>query len=228
MRVAGVAVAAVLALAAGCGGGSPSPEPGSTETAPPVSATTSPGLSVAPDAPALDEDRLPPQDAINGLREGAPRALAGPQAFVDALYQAGDPTKPVAAVRLREAGYSGGVLRDQLGQDPSSGLALLRTYVMRLRDDDAARAEVEAAVEEVRGSTTEPTRDLDLAGIEGARGLRVDVDQNGVRGAVVFVSFAVGDELYGIQAVGRSASAVRDDEIIGAAREHYARLAAAP
>lgn len=231
--------AAVAALAlgagvvAGCGGSSAAVT--TTVTTDSLPSTTAPGTAAqvtTPEAPAptatLGEDRLPPADALANLKSGEARVLDDPTAFVDALYQAGDPTKPAATARLTAAGYAGGVLRDQTGTDPGTQIALFRTYALALRDDAAARAEVTAAVQEVRDSTTAPTTDIAVSDIPGAEGLHVEVDQGGVKGAVAFVTFPAGAYVYGLQGVSTDDAALPQDEIIGAARDLYERVTAAP
>ena len=237
---AAAAAAASLALlagaAAGCGGSSDTVTrtvttdslPG-TVTTPAPPATAPPATTPAtPPAAAVGEDSLPPSDALAGLRTGVARPLGDAQSFVDALYQAGDPVKPSAVARLSASGYTGGILRDQVGQDPARGIALFRTYAVALRDEAAARAEVGAAIEEVRASTTQPTRDLDLSGLPGAQGLHVDIEQGAITGAVTFVTFSSGRYVYGLQGVSTNAATLPEDEIIGAARDLYERVAAAP
>ena len=232
MRRPVVATLATLALvagtAAGCGGSSSTVTKtvttDSLPTTPGVSAATVAGLPTA----AIGDDRLPPLDAVPGLRTGVAHQLADPQAFVDALYQAADPTKPVAAARLEGAGYAGGALRDQVGADPAKGLALFRSYAFRLGGDAAAQSEVDAAVEEVTSSTTQPTTDIDLPDLPGARGLHVEIDQGQIKGTVVFVTFAVGPYVYGLQGVSTNDAALPQDEIIGAARDLYEKVTAAP
>ena len=120
------------------------------------------------------------------------------------------------------------MLRDQTGEDPSSGLALLRSYALALRDDAAARQEVERGVDEVRRTTPATITDVAVADVPGARGLRVDVEQGGTRGTIVFVTFAAGPNVYGIQGVSRGEAAVPQDEIVGAARDLYEKVTAAP
>lgn len=237
MRARAAAAAASLALlagaAAGCGGSSETVTrtvttdslPGTTTA--PAPPATAPATS--PQAPsAVGEDSLPPPSALAGLRNGVARPLGDAQSFVDALYQAGDPVKPSAVARLSASGYAGGILRDQVGQDPARGIALFRTYAVALRDDAAASAEVGAAVEEVRASTNQPTRDLDLADLPGAQGLHVDIQQGTLTGAVVFVTFASGPVVYGLQGVSTNTATLPEDEIVGAARDLYERVTAAP
>ena len=241
MRPRTAAITAALALlagaAAGCGGSSETVTrtvttdglPAAT-TASSASAPTTPGVTPPPAtmSAAVGEDRLPPPDALAGLRDGVARPLGDAQAFVDALYQAGDPVKPSAVARLGASGYAGGILRDQVGQDPARGLALFRTYAVALRDDDAARAEVGAAIEEVQASTTQPTRDLDLPDLPGAQGLHVDIEQGAITGAVTFVTFSSGPYVYGLQGVSTNTATLPEDEIVGAARDLYERVTAAP
>jgi hypothetical protein len=237
MRPRTAAIAAALAMlagaAAGCGGSSDTVTRTVTTdslpgTAPAPPATAPPATTPAPATAAVGEDRLPPPDALAGVRAGVARPLDDAQSFVDALYQAGDPVKPSAVARLTAAGYAGGILRDQIGQDPARGIALFRTYAVALRDEDAARAEVDAAIEEVRASTTQPTRDLDLSDMPGAQGLHVDIQQGAITGAVSFVTFSSGPYVYGLQGVSTNTATLPEDEIVGAARDLYERVTAAP
>ena len=130
--------------------------------------------------------------------------------------------------RLESAGYAGGVLRDQVGEDPAKGIALLRTYAVKLRDEAAAQSEVDDAVEEVKAQTSAPTTDIDVGDVPGARGLHVEVDQGGVKGKVAFVTFAAGPYVYGLQGVSTNDAALPQDEIVGAARDLYEKVTAAP
>lgn len=234
--------AAVAALAltagatAGCGGSSATVTKTITTdslpatTAPSASAPTTPGVTAPPATVGvtLSEEQLPPPDALAALRSGSPRVIDDPAAFVDALYQAGDPTKPAATRRLTSGGYVSGILRDQVGTDPTTQIALFRTYAIALRDEAAARAEATAAVQEVRDSTTAPTSDIELPDIPGAQGLHVEIDQGNLKGAVAFVTFPAGAVVYGLQGVSTDDAALPQDEIIGAARDLYERVTAAP
>lgn len=232
------ALAVVVGTAAGCGGSSSTVTKTLTTDSLPTTATapassvptttTAPTATVVAPSAALGQDRLPPGDAVSGLRDGAPHGLNDPQAFVDALYQAGDPTKPVAAKRLEGEGYAGGLLRDQVGEDSSTGIALFRSYVFQLRDDAAAQGEVDASVAEVKASTSQPTTDIDLPDLPGARGLHVEIDLGGIQGAVAFVTFAAGPYVYGLQGVSTSGARLPQDEIVGAARDLYEKVTAAP
>jgi hypothetical protein len=165
---------------------------------------------------------------VSGLGPGAPRALPTAQAFVDALYQIDDPARDAALRRLEEGGYRDGVLRDQAGQDPQGGAALMRSYVIRMRDDEAARQEVEEASEEVRNSTLGDPTEVEVPGVDGARALRVEVSQGGVSGSVIFVTFPAGTEVYGIQAVAREGAELPEDEVLAAAQDLAARAGSAP
>lgn len=235
--VAAAAAAIVLTagVVAGCGGSSATVTKTVTTDSLPATTTTAPATtaSTAPAPPAtagvtVGEERLPPADALANLREGSPEVIDDAARFVDALYQAGDPAKPAATARLQAAGYAGGILRDQAGTDPSTTIALFRTYALALADEAAARAEVSAAVQEVRDSSTAPTTDLSLADIPGAEGLHVEVDQQGVTGAVTFVTFPAGRYVYGLQGVSTDDATLPEDEIIGAARDLYEKATAAP
>ncbi len=237
--VTGVAVALGLA---GCGGsdtvtetvttGSPASTATLTPTAPASTASTAPPTTAptttAPPG-ALSESRdLPPQDAVAGVRAGTVKTLATAKQFVDALYAEGDPGKPAAQTRFENAGYAGGILRDQLGETPETDIALLRTYALALRDPAAAQGEVDAGADEIRRTTQATITDIDLPDIPGARGLRVEIDQAGTKGSVVFITFAAGSDVYGLQGVSKSGAALPQDEIVGAARDLYEKVTAAP
>ena len=231
------AIALVAGVAAGCGGSSDAEvtttvtTDSAATTAPATTAPATTGTASAPSTTAavtVGEDRLPPQDALPGLKVGSLQQLASAQAFVDALYQTGDPSKPRAVSRLGSAGYAGGALRDQVGEDPAQGIALFRTYAVQLRDEAAAQSEVDDAVQEVKDQTSAPTNDLDVGDLPGGRGLRVEVDQGGVKGKVVFVTFAAGPYVYGLQGVSTDDAALPQDAIIGAARDLYEKVTAAP
>jgi len=237
--VAGVAVAIGLT---GCGGsdtvtetvttGSPSSTAALTPTAPATPATsapatTPPAVTGTPAALSASRD-LPPQDAVGGVKAGTVMRLSTARQFVDALYAQGDTGKPAAQTRFENGGYAGGILRDQLGENPTTGIALLRTYALALRDADAAQAEVDAGADEIRRTTQATITDIDIPDIPGARGLRVEIDQAGTKGSVVFVTFAAGADVYGLQGVSKSGAALPQDEIIGAARDLYEKVTAAP
>jgi hypothetical protein len=231
------ATALALAGLAGCGGSSDTVTQTVTTdevptTAPTTAATTSAtpatsGSTAAAPA-AIGEDRLPPPGVIDGTETGTSRPLDDAQEFVDALYQVGDPSKPAAQARLESAGYSGGILRDELGSDPASGIALFRTYAIGVRDEAAAQTEVDDAADEVDTASTAPSREVDVSGIPGARALRLDIDQAGTTGSVVFVTFAAGPYVYGLQGVSTGADRLPQDAIVAAAQEHYAQVSATP
>ena len=48
------------------------------------------------------------------------------------------------------------------------------------------------------------------------------------RGAIVFVTFAAGDTVYGLQGVSQGDAPLPEQEIIGAARDLYEKVTAAP
>jgi len=234
IAVSAAVAAAVAALAAGCGGSSSDVTTTVTTASAPATtaATTSGGATTAPATTTagatIGDESLPPQDAISGVSVASAQQLPTATSFVDALYQSGDPVKPKAVSRLEAAGYAGGALRDQVGEDPSAGIALFRSYALELRDHAAAQGEVDDAVDEVKAQTSAPTTDVDVSDIPGARGLHVEVDQSGVKGKVAFVTFAAGDMVYGLQGVSTSDAALPQDEIIGAARDLYEKVTAAP
>jgi hypothetical protein len=223
--LAALLCACAAAAAAGCGGSSDdAASTGTTATAP----------APAPTAPAGDlVALLPPQDAVSGLRPGAALALPTARAFVDALYQRGDPTREAAERRLERGGYAGGALRDQAGEDPEEGVALVRSYVITMGGEAAARQEVDDAVAAVVDSSLgEDARveeaEVEVPDVDGARGLRVDVTQGDVSASVIFVTFPAGAEVYGIQAAARAGADLPEDEVVAAAQDLAARAGAAP
>jgi hypothetical protein len=219
--LAAILVACAIATAAACGGssGDDATEAASTAAPPPTGATT------AATAPADDlASRLPAEDAVAGVRPGDVRPLPTAEEFVAALYQAGDPARDAARRRLEEGGYADGVIRDQAGDDPQGGVALLRSYAIRMGDDEAARAEVAAAAAEVEGSELGEATAIDVPDVEDARGLRVEVSQGGIAGQVVFLTFAEGPYVQGIQAVARAGADLPQDEVVRAAQDLAARL----
>ena len=224
MRRALAATLAVgaIALAAACGGSSGD---GSTEAASTAAPPPPTGASTAATAPA-DElaGRLPAEDALAGVRPGELTPLPTAEDFVAALYQAGDPARDAARRRLEEGGYADGLLRDQAGEDPAGGVALVRSYAIRMRDDEAAQGEVDAAAAEVEDSPLGQATALEVPDVEGARGLRVEVSQGGIAGQVVFVTFAEGPYVQGIQAVARAGADLPQDEVVRAAQDLAARL----
>jgi hypothetical protein len=232
--LAAVAVALAVAVggAAGCGGASnteDTTEATTAATTPPATtapATTARTTSTAP-AAELTAASLPPPDAVAGVGTGTPRTIDSAAEFVDVLYQSGDPAKPAAVTRLEDAGYTTAILRDQAGTDPETGIALLRSYALSLGSEEAAKQEVADAVDEVRNASAAQSSDIDT-GIPDAEGLRVDIDQGNVQGAVVFVTFPVGSEVYGIQAVATNAGNLDQEEILDAARDLAAKVGATP
>jgi hypothetical protein len=231
-RAAAAALVVAVAGFAGCGGSSETVTRTVTTdqlptTAAPPATTAAPATTQAPPA-TVGEDRLPPPGSIPDTGSGSSRSLDDAQAFVDALYQVGDPSKPAAQARLEAAGYAAGIIRDEAGTDPANGIALFRTYALALRDDAAAQAEVDDAADEVDTASSAPSIDVDVPEIPGARGIRLDIDQGGTTGSVVFVTFAVGPYVYGLQGVSTRAETLPQDGIVEAARQLYARVSATP
>jgi hypothetical protein len=233
IATAAVALAVAVGGAAGCGGDSSSDDTTEATTAATTApattapATTAPSTTSTAPAAELTKDSLPPPDAIAGVGTGTPRTIDSASEFVDVLYQSGDPAKPAAVRRLEDAGYATAILRDQAGTDPETGIALLRSYALALGSDDAAKQEVADAVDEVRNASAAQSSDIDT-GIPDAEGLRVDIDQGNVQGAVVFVTFPVGPNVYGIQAVATNAGNLNQQEIVDAARDLATKVGAAP
>jgi hypothetical protein len=233
--LAAVAVSLAVAVggAAACGGDSNTENTTEATTAATTApdttttATTAPPTTSTAPAAELTEDSLPPADAVAGVGRGTPRTIDSASEFVDVLYQSGDPAKPAAVRRLEGAGYRTAILRDQAGTDPQTGIALMRSYALSLGSEDAAKQEVVDAVEEVRNASAARASDIDT-GIPDAQGLRVDIDQGNVQGAVVFVTFPVGSDVYGIQAVATNAGNLNQDEIVGAARDLATKVGATP
>ena len=231
--VATTATALALAGLAGCGGSSDTVTQTVTTddvptTAPTTAATTTAAPTTSATPATIGDDRLPPPGTIDGTESGTSRPLDDAQEFVDALYQVGDPSKPAAQQRLESAGYAGGILRDELGSDATSGIALFRTYAIALRDDAAAQSEVDDAADEVDTASSAPSTDVEVPDIPGARALRLDIDQAGTTGSVVFVTFASGPYVYGLQGVSTAADRLPQDAIVAAAQELYTRVSATP
>lgn len=235
-----LAVFALGAGATGCGGGDSSGDAeqpattgtvATTPTTPEIPTTpgaTAPPATVEGPAPAgLGEDLLPPVDAVPGVQPATARVIDDATDLVDVLYRAGDPAKPAGIARLEAGGFSGAILRDQLGQDATTGIALLRSYALRMGDDASARAEVEDAVAEVR-STAPTAESLDLSDMPGALGLSVRVDQGDLTGAVVFVTFPAGAYVHGIQGIATTPDGLPSDAIVAAARDLYDAVNSAP
>ena len=238
LAAATVALAVAVGGAAGCGGDSESnatteattaatTAPTTTAPATTSGTPTAPATTAGATGAALTPASLPPPDAIAGVGRGTPRTIDSASEFVDVLYQTGDPAKPAAVRRLEDGGYRTAILRDQAGTDPQTGIALLRSYAIALGSDDAAKQEVADAVEEVRNASAAQTQDVETD-IPDAQAIRVDIRQGTVEGAVVFVTFPVGSEVYGIQAVATSAGALDQEEILDAARDLATKVGATP
>jgi hypothetical protein len=218
--LAAVLCACCVALAGACGGSS---DDGASEAA------TTEAPAPSPTAPAGDlAGHLPPEDAVEDLGAAALRELPTAQAFVEAFYQRDDPTRDDTQRRLVAGGYAEGLLRDQLGEDPENGAAVVRSYVIRMRDAAAARQEVAAALAEVARTTPGETTEIDLEGVEGGGGVRLELAEGDATGSAVFVAFPAGPYVHGIQAASRSGADLPEDEVVQAAQDLAARVGSAP
>jgi hypothetical protein len=237
--VALVLPALALALVA-CGGGkdvvvtrtvepsTSSPPTTSTPSTASTPVTTAPATATGTTTSSVSlAQRLPAEDAIPGLKAGSVRDLPTATDLVDALYESGDATKPQAEQRFRDEGYQDGVLRDQAGEEPSTGIALFRAYVVRLGSAAEAASEVRSSVNEVKRTTTGTTAPVAVPGVPGALGLEVRVTQ-GRAAKVIFVTFSGGPYLYGYQAIALAASDLPQQAILDSARQTYDRFAAVP
>lgn len=208
------ALATTTALVAGCGGDETvvqvtvtqhtgvsiptTPTAPTTPTFPTTPTTpTTPGTTT--DTVADLEVRLPPPSVVDNMNSGRTRHLPQAQDMVGALFKTGDPGADAAIRRLESEGYEDGYLRDQFGGSEATSPVLVRTYVFRVRDEATARREVTQAMEEVRQSSTAKLTDVPL---EGSYGEGVRADLNGGN-RILFVSWASGRDVYGIQVVGK-------------------------
>lgn len=178
-----------------------------TSTAPPLTSTTGVG-----DVPL--ELRLPAENVIPSLRSGTVEQKPTAADMVATLYAAGDAAIPQATARLEAAGYVTGVLRDQRGGNPRRGLTLLRVYIYRVRDAATAQREVTTAVDEVRASSSAASEDVTVPDVPGARGLLLHPTAGGVAADVLYVTWASGADVYGIQAFARQDATLFKDQIL--------------
>lgn len=219
------AAVAVPALLAGCGGGDAGEVTVTVHTgtgATTATGTTTTTAATGTTAPTATDDgaslelRLPAQDSVSGLTEGTPKPLPTAAALVAALYTANDPTAPVARARLEAAGYEQGVIRDQNQATGSTGPRLLRIYIFRLRDGTAARAEVLASITEVKATTSYPMTDIAVPDTDG-KGLRITAGTQ----KILFVTFAAGRDVYGIQSFSTSGGTTHEPEVMELAGNLY-------
>jgi hypothetical protein len=113
------------------------------------------------------------------------------------------------------------VLRDQRGVDDRTGITLMRVYIYRLRDRAAAQAEVDASAAELRQSTTAPITEVEVPDVPGAQALRITPTLGGQRAQVLYVSFAAGRDVYGIQAFARADARIYRPQILELAGSLY-------
>ena len=210
---------AAAALLAGCGDENVVQVTVTVRTGTTTAVTpTAPVTTVTTTAPALDlaelRLRLPAQDSVPSLNSGSVSEKPTAQSMVEALYSAGDPNIPAAVSRLSSGGYEGGVLRDQQGANPARGLTLMRIYIFRMRDRAAAQAEVDAAAAELKATTTAPIRDLQVPSVPTAKAMRISPTVGGQSAEVLYVSFAAGRDLYGIQVFSRADAKLYQPEVL--------------
>jgi hypothetical protein len=186
-----------------------------------ASPTTAPTTSDAPDLTLAQ--RLPPEDAMSGTNPGTPRNMPAASDLTATLYSPGDPAQTPAAEGLDEAGYAGGILRDDTGTDPANDIALFRSYVMELGGDTQAQDEVVRSVQEVLGTTALDTNSFPVPGIPGASGVSAQGTQGGQTLAVVFIAFPVGPYVYGLQAVATSREGIDATRMLSIAQDQYAQ-----
>jgi len=136
-------------------------------------------------------ERLPPADANPDATAGAVRDIATASELTAALYSPGDPAATPAAEKLDAAGFAGAVLRDDKGDNPATGLALFRSYVIELGSPEAAVEESDRSVQEVTDTTILDTENFSVAHPRRARrrGLR-QPERPGAGGE--FIAFPLG------------------------------------
>lgn len=192
-----------------------------TAQVPPVTTVATPTDTTGGDTQASLELRMPAQDIIPSLKDGKVEFKPTAASMVTALYSANDPTIPAATSRLLAAGYRDGVLRDQRGVNDQTGITLMRTYIYRLNDHAAAQAEVDASAAELRGATTAPITDVQVPDVPGAKAMRITPTLGGQKAVVLYVSFAAGDDVYGIQAFARAGAKIYQPQILELATSLY-------
>ncbi|MFN8123337.1 MAG: hypothetical protein U0237_12995 [Thermoleophilia bacterium] len=193
-----------------------------TSVVPPVTTPTTPTTgTTTEDTQASLELRMPAQDIIPSLKKGTLESKPTASSMVTALYSANDPTIPAATSRLLAAGYEDGVLRDQRGENDQTGITLMRTYIYRLRDKAAAQAEVDASATELRGATTAPITEIQVPDVPGAKALRITPTLGGQKAVVLYISFAAGRDVYGMQAFARAGAKIYQPQILELAASLY-------
>ena len=121
----------------------------------PPTATTATAPAPAPTAPSGDlAALLPPQDAVERPRGRARRARCRrPRRSSTRSTSSATRRATPRERRLEEGGYADGVLRDQAGEDPEGGAALVRSYVIRCATTTRRARRSAAAVDEVAASS---------------------------------------------------------------------------
>lgn len=233
---AAIAAIGIATGAAACGGEETvvtvTTDTAATSGEPPSTATTSTTLtppatetsSTAPDTagPELSLlERMPPADAYPGVNAGEAESIPTAIGMTERLYASGDPARIPAADALDEAGYAGGYLRDDRGQDPATGLALFRSYVFELGAAEDAVEQTNDSADEVLRTTALDTDTFDVPDIPDARGVVASGSQAGTDLAVAFIVFPAGSYVYGLQAVAGSESGIDLDRLQSIAAAQY-------
>lgn len=165
-------------------------------------------------------ERLPPADANPDATAGTVRDIATASELTAALYSPGDPAATPAAEKLDAAGFAGAVLRDDKGDNPATGLALFRSYVIELGSPEAAVEESDRSVQEVSDTTILDTENFSVP-IPDARGVAASGSQSGQELAVEFIAFPLGPYVYGIQAVAAGSNGIDRARMLDIAQQLY-------
>jgi hypothetical protein len=229
IRTAAAAILCVTALGVigGCGSDKevvvtitrPDTSATSTTGATPTTATT-PTVATTDASPELAL-RLPPPTSIPKLESGDVQKFATAEGLSNALYKPGDPAATTGAQRLRDSGYQGGALRDQKGTAPLTDLVLLRTYVFRLSSPVEATKEVSRGVDEVRATSSPSITELQVPDVPGSRGLSGPVVISGQKAKLVFITFAAGQDVFGLQAIALADAKIYEPQLKELAKSLY-------
>jgi hypothetical protein len=197
-----------------------------TITKPDTSATSTPTTTTPPTVATTDASaelalRLPPPTSIPKVETGEVQKFPTAEGLTNALYKPGDPAATSGAQRLRDSGYQGGALRDQKGSAPTTDLVLLRSYVFRLSSPIEATKEVSRGVDEVRATSSPSITELQLPDVPGSRGLSGPVVISGRKAKLVFITFAAGQDVFGLQAIALADARIYEPQLKELAKSLY-------